>query len=586
MLAKKIIVTYFILLFPIWVLSQNRLTDSIIQSTSSIKPDSVRLKKISTITQALMVSNCEDAIVLANYGISQSKKINHTDLKLQFKSILGYSYKIQGDFKSSVSVFIEALSESDSLNNINRSAFIANNLGTTFLEAGKYKEAEYYFLQAIKNGLIRNDGMQLARTYTNYGYLKAELQQHDSALYFYQKALPTFISESDSVGMADNYLNMGRSLLSLLKTNDAILYFDKALFIYRVFGDYDGECRTILNKADVFVETKEYSKALDANFEALNIAQRNKSDFLIDYCYQGISDCYQLLGDYKNALNYFKKHSVLNDSLNSIEKHEQIVSLQEKYQSNLKDKKILENQIEIEQKNKQKQFFMIILIAAALVISILIFLYRKLRHYNFALEQLVKEKEFLMHEVHHRVKNNLQLLGSLFELQIRSNSNEQTKQALLDSQQRVTTIATLHSKLYKQSNVMTISLNNYLKELCEDISKTLSQNCSIYYDLEYVEINVDKCIIIGLITNEIVTNAIKHAFSDVKDPALKVVLKNKDNEILLSIIDNGKGFDGNMEELSKKSLGLKVISSLSKQLHAKLITTHEQGLGYILSFKL
>lgn len=573
------------LLFPIWVLSQNRLTDSIIRASSSLKPDSVRLKKISTITQALMVTNCEDAIELAKYGIAQSRKINHTDLKLQFKSILGYSYKIQGDFKSSVAVFIEALSESDSLNNINRSAYIANNLGTTFLEAGKYKEAEYYFLQAIKNGLLRNDAMQLARTYTNYGYLKAELQQHDSALSFYRKALPAFINENDSVGMADNFLNMGRSLLSLHQTNEAILHFDKALNVYRAFGDCDGECRTILNKADVYVETKEYQKALDANLEALNIAQRNQSDFLIDFCYQGIADCYQLLGDYKNALIYFKKHSNLNDSLNSIEKHEQIISLQEKYQSNLKDKKILENQIEIEQKNKQKQFFILILIAASVVIAGLVFLYRKLKQYNLKLEQLIKEKEFLMHEVHHRVKNNLQLLGSLFELQIRNNPNEQTKQALLDSQHRVTTIATLHSKLYKQNNVMTISLNNYLKELCEDISKALSHNCYIQYNLDSVEINVDKCIIIGLITNEIVTNAIKHAFTNENNPKLYVVLKKNENDILLSITDNGKGIDGNMTELSKKSLGLKVITSLSKQLKAELTTTHEKGLGYMLRFK-
>lgn len=533
-----------------------------------------------------MVTNCDDAINLAKYGIAQSLKINNTDLKLQFKSILGYSYKIQGDFKSSVAVFIEALSESDSLNNVNRSANIANNLGSTFLEAGKYREAEQYFLQAIKNGLQRKDEMQLARTYTNYGYLKAELQQHDSALHFYKAALPAFIKNIDSVGIADNYLNTGRSLLSMQQTNDAILYFDKALNIYKAFGDFDGECRTILNKADVYVETKEFQKALKSNLEALKIAEQNQSNFLIDCCYQGIADCYELLGDYKNSLIYFKRHIALNDSINSLEKHQQIVSLQEKYQSNLKDKKILESKIEIEQKNKQKQFFILTLIAATLIISILIFLYQKLKQYSAKLEQLVKEKEFLMYEVHHRVKNNLQLLGSLFELQIRNNPNEQTKQALLDSQQRINTISTLHNNLYQQQQIQAISLGNYLKTLAEDIRSTLTNNCNIQFNLDDVEAPSDKSIIIGLITNEIITNAIKHAFVEHDQPTIKITLKKHEQFIVLSIEDNGKGIDGNIDDLSKKSLGLKVIKLLSKQLKAELTTTHQNGLGYILTIKL
>ncbi|MDX2172378.1 MAG: tetratricopeptide repeat protein [Bacteroidota bacterium] len=567
--------------------SQNRYVDSVISQLSSVKPDTIRLKKLSTVTQEVMASNCDQAIILAKYGISESEKLKHTDLKLQFKSILGYSYKVKGDFNASVASFMDVLKEAESSGNLIRSASATNNLGTTFLEIGKYKEAEYYFLKAITTGYKRQDTLQLARTFANYGYLKAELQQHDSALIYYQKALPIFIKAHDSLRVADNYLNIGRSLLSLHQNEVATQNFLKALFIFKQFEDIDGECRTILNLADVEIANKNYKAALDYNFKALELAKANNSEYLIDFCYQGIADCYTFLGDYKNALDYFKRHKSLNDSINSLEKHQQIVDLQEKYQSNLKDKKILEDEIEINKKDKQRQTLLIILIATGCIISILAFLFYKLKQYNSKLEILIKEKEFLMHEVHHRVKNNLQLLGSLLELQIRSSDHEKTKLALLDSQNRVSSIATLHSKLYKQSNVISIQLNQYIIALCNDISKTFTDKLfKINYTLDAVEMNVDKSIVIGLIVNEIVTNSIKHAYDGITEPTLTIILKQDNNAIKLFISDNGKGIVGDVDVLSKKSLGLKVIKSLSKQIGAELIINNTLGLSYNINFNI
>ena len=583
-------ILFFIILviFPlVKVYSQNRYVDSITNQISSIKPDTLRLKKLSTITQEVMATDCDKAILLAKYGIIESEKLKHTDLKLQFKSILGYSYKVKGDFNASVASFMEVLTEAESSGNLNRSASATNNLGTTFLEIGKYKEAEFYFLKAIAIGFKRKDTIQLARTFANFGYLKAELQQHDSALIYYQKALPIFIKAQDSLRVADNYLNIGRSLLSLNQNKEASQNFANALFIFKQFDDVDGQCRTILNLADVEIASKNYKAALEYNFKALELAKANNSDYLIDFCYQGIADCYTFLGDYKNALEYFKRHKSLNDSINSLEKHQQIVDLQEKYQSNLKDKKILEDEIEINKKEKQQQTLLIILIASGCIISILVFLFYKLKQYNSKLETLIKEKEFLMHEVHHRVKNNLQLLGSLLELQIRSSDDEKTKHALLDSQNRVSSIATLHSKLYKQSNVISIQLDQYIIELCNDISKTFTDKLfKINYSLDPVEMDVDKSIIIGLIVNEIVTNAIKHAYDGVNNPTLTIKLIHENKTITLSISDNGKGINGDVDTLSKKSLGLKVIKSLSKQIGAELVINNDIGLAYTLQMKL
>jgi two-component sensor histidine kinase len=150
----------------------------------------------------------------------------------------------------------------------------------------------------------------------------------------------------------------------------------------------------------------------------------------------------------------------------------------------------------------------------------------------------------------------------------------------------VSSIATLHSKLYKQSSVITIQLDQYLMELCNDISKTFTNKLfKINYTLDVVEINVDKSIIIGLIVNEIVTNAIKHAYDEVNEPTLDIKLKHGGKMIELSISDNGKGIVGDIDELSKKSLGLKIIKSLSKQIGAELLVNNNLGLSYTLQIK-
>lgn len=567
--------------------AQSNVCDSVSKKVANKYLDTNQLKKLTEFIQLEITVDCNVAICISKIGIEKSKQQKNSDFELQFKALLGYSYKTKGDFKLAVSTFIEALKQADRMNNSTRAAFLANNLGTVYLEIGKYKEAERYFKQAIENGKLRNDQLQLARTYVNYGYLKDELKQNDSSLYYYKLALPTFIKQKDKIRLADLYLNIGRSELSLKQDSKSLENFKKALFSYQESNDIDGQCRTHLNIAEVYVLSEKPDKALAENLKALDLAKKIGSDYLIDYCYQVISDNYEALNQPEKALMYFKMHDALNDSINTVEKDTEIHRLEEQYQSEKKDKKILEDQQLIQKQENNFLILEIIVIAVIIILCIIFILFRKLKSKNKKLFILIKDKEFLIGEVHHRVKNNLQLLSSLLELQIRSQEDEKIINLLTDSQNRVLTIATIHTKLYAQSNVEFVEAKNYFSDLCSELSRVYSSKpLKLNLTIDEVKLPVDQTLLLGLILNELVTNSLKHAFLNTECPEIDIDFTFSANSYKLIYSDNGSLSEFDFEKLSKKSLGLKVIRSLSKQLKGDLSVEVEKGLKYTLTFVL
>ncbi len=185
--------------------------------------------------------------------------------------------------------------------------------------------------------------------------------------------------------------------------------------------------------------------------------------------------------------------------------------------------------------------------------------------------------EMLMKELNHRVKNNLQFVSSLLLKQANSSADPATKEALLDTKNRLLSLILLHQRLYGSENTVSIFIPRYLKELTESILisyQNFEEEC-IVYDADEVWMNVETAISIGLIANELITNSFKHAFSDVSEPRLYVSFKRSGTEFVLCVSDNGKG----MKENTKNTFGLELIDLLTKQLKGKLTKKSEEGAG-------
>ena len=206
------------------------------------------------------------------------------------------------------------------------------------------------------------------------------------------------------------------------------------------------------------------------------------------------------------------------------------------------------------------------------------------------LEEKIQEKETLIKEVHHRVKNNLQTVSSLLSLQSRGIEDKDVKSLLKSSQNRVITMAIVHEMLYMREDLSKIEYKSYVQELAEYLVRSIkgtSSNITLNIDIPNVKLNIDTAIPLGLLINETVTNALKYGIVDKNKGEIHIKLrKTDDNEFILYIGDDGQGFSKDVTHKNSKSLGLKLIHNLSRQLQGSIIRDLTQkGTHYTIKFK-
>ncbi|MDO6821057.1 MULTISPECIES: sensor histidine kinase [Zobellia] len=206
------------------------------------------------------------------------------------------------------------------------------------------------------------------------------------------------------------------------------------------------------------------------------------------------------------------------------------------------------------------------------------------------LEEKIREKETLIKEVHHRVKNNLQTVSSLLSLQSRSIIDKDVKSLLKSSQNRVITMAIVHEMLYMREDLSKIEYKSYVQELAEYLVRSIkgtSSNITLNIDIPNIKLNIDTAIPLGLLINETVTNALKYGIADEDKGEIHIRLrKAENNEFILNLGDNGKGFPEDITHKNSKSLGLKLIHNLSRQLQGSIMRDLSQkGTHYTIKFK-
>lgn len=200
----------------------------------------------------------------------------------------------------------------------------------------------------------------------------------------------------------------------------------------------------------------------------------------------------------------------------------------------------------------------------------------------------IDENKILLQELHHRVKNNFQIICSLISLQIDSVENSETVSPLQDSIARIKSMALIHELLYQTNELSSLSLKQYIERLVLDLQSMIigSDEIQIETDMDDADINLDYAVSCGLIVTELFTNAIKHAFKDKEgEKKIRVQLKNIDNKCCLCVSDNGKGLpDNGSQDKTRSTLGFTVIQSLTRQIGGELNMTNENGLKVCIAF--
>lgn len=214
---------------------------------------------------------------------------------------------------------------------------------------------------------------------------------------------------------------------------------------------------------------------------------------------------------------------------------------------------------------------------------------KKLNHQR--VEQSLKEKDVLLKEVHHRVKNNMQIISSILNLQSSYVTDSYTLALLKESQNRIKTMAYIHESLYQNKSFTSVNFSEYIHTLSKNIIQSYvfsSEKIELILNLEKISLNLDASIPAGLIVNELITNAIKHAFPGDRKGFICINLKTENNIIYLEVNDNGVGIPDGLDFNNTNTLGLQLVNTLIDQLGAEIKFNSKKGKGteVLIKFKM
>jgi len=203
------------------------------------------------------------------------------------------------------------------------------------------------------------------------------------------------------------------------------------------------------------------------------------------------------------------------------------------------------------------------------------------------LQASLQEKEVLLREVHHRVKNNLQLISSLFDLQIDCLANDQVVKILEECQSRIQAMALVHQTLYYSEYLSRINSSDYLHNLVNQLHAVYVgrlNNISLNLDIQDLSFQIDTALYCGLIISELVSNALKHAFPDNQPGRIQIQLRAEKKQVTLIVADNGIGFTADLDRIHPESLGLLLVDTFVKQLEGALVQLPGKGAIFQISF--
>lgn len=547
---------------------------------------------------------------------------------------LGIANKMLGNYPEAISYYKQSLDISTAMNDSSRFANALNNLGNVLKNMGSLDTALTYYHKALEVHEARKDTLMQTNVLNNIGIIFGKIGVNDMALTYYHDcirlreltndtfkipAVMTNLAESQEVlGRMDSAYHYARLALKLAirrgvkgaaaaaheslgdyKYNEgdydsARYHFEESKLFYKIMDDKIGMVSNIyrLGKVDMGqnrldeAESK-FQKVIEFGNEMGTLFQSSNATLML-------AEVYAKQGRYKEAYEYQVIHTALMDSLVTARQVAAVTKQMARFETERKQREIellnKENEVQALRINREKTLRQSLIFGAILVLILALVLWnraRSLRNVNETLEYQKDvlerndhEKEVLLKEIHHRVKNNLQIISSLLSMHAREAKDDDVVAALTEGKNRVRSMALIHQMFYQDTEDLTeIGLHTYAKELCESILSSYSidrNKIDLNLDLDPVTINIDDGILLGLILNELVSNSVKYAFPDERGGSITVNLKQVGNRLNIVVRDDGIG-KNDVHGPESTSFGLKLVNSFIRKLKGTMVVKTDNG---------
>ncbi|MEM7374754.1 MAG: sensor histidine kinase [Bacteroidota bacterium] len=344
---------------------------------------------------------------------------------------------------------------------------------------------------------------------------------------------------------------------------------------------------TYSDLANLKHEMGDYEGALSYALKGIKIVRDIRQPYFETGFLAQVSENYEQLGNYKESLRYHKMSVQLNDSLHVKEAQKNFQEMRVKYETEKQEKELAASQFALEKASiNNRALTLTASLIGVLAVIALYFLYfksktnRLLEQKNTTIAHSLEEKETLLREIHHRVKNNLQVVSSLLSLQSDSITDAEARQAFQEGQDRVYSMTLIHQNLYQTDNLTSMDIKDYIEKLADSLFHSYNirqEHIQLSIEAEPLLIDVDTLIPIGLILNELLSNALKHAFPSGEEGQIDVIFKQEQEALLLAVKDDGVGIPESKLTDHSNSFGMTLIKSFAKKLGAELTTDTQVG---------
>ncbi len=591
-----------------------------------------------------------DWLDAVNVYLSNSQKINDSSEVAYYSLIQGQVHFDLGDYDKSLAISKELYKEKQRFN-VDAKTVLLNLMDQTYSKLEMYSEQIDIRIEKKKLGLtekvvfydiysnlgmhreamnnyFRKEQKNVAETdyygqanfYNNVGtYLRLD-KSFPTALSTYKKAnsfinlfLNDILEEKSEKELNEAKLllgiiegNIGKTYVQLKQYEEAIPFLEKGIAAIKEYrkGEFSSDLvENTLEIAECYLQLDDFEKTTDYLGDGLqpkgidNILKKNR--LLALY--------YDKTSDYKNETRFLKKNMIIRDSIINNEselRKQQLATVMGKDLENSRfmmeeQKAALErSRNEMVAKDEKINLVFISLIFTLLGFAGLVYAYLKsiksqrlIAEQKHIIENSLVEKESLLKEIHHRVKNNLQMVSSLLSLQTKNTRSKAAIEALEEGKTRVKAMALIHQKLYQHDDLSVIEMQGYIESLINSVQSVYKKgghSINITIDAEGVELDIDRAIPFGLILNELVSNSFKYAFPNNEDNGkIYIHLRKTEGQAgFFEYTDNGVGLSGDSEEKANSSMGIRLMKRLVNQLQSTMnIDKTAEGVRFWFDFK-
>lgn len=581
---------------------------------SSIKYSKLAIELAKTTENVVLLAKSYNLLAVAYYYSGDlkrseenlNKSLSHY-LKIEYKlgiatcyNGIGVIYYDQGKLYKALQLYIQSLRIKEKLGDQKSIAMTLNNLGNVYKDLKKIDKSLEYYNKSLEIKRDINDQHGIAMTLNNIGLLYHNDKKYKEALAYYSESIGIKREINDLHGLAMSLNNIGLTYELQRDYPKALHFYEESISIKKEIGDQFGLAMSLINLSTVYRETGDYSTCFKLLLEGEKIAKEINATTQLRDSYLRMYEAHEMQGNTSNAFKFYKLYIEIKDSVLSEESIKNIQKLQAQYENeakqltiqNLTKKEELNNaQLAQNKAEKKSKNVTIISLIVGLIVSLgliifFYFVFKQRTKTNLALKKSLEEKEVLFKEVHHRVKNNFQVISSLLNLHSNNSDNEAVKKALGEAKDRVGSMALVHEKLYQSKDLSQIKMDEYISQLIKHLKDSFDAEIefSSVIKVENVFLNIETAIPLGLIFNELITNSIKYAFKGRIDNTIDIGIKRTGEKIEVAYKDNGVGLPKEFDLDNLETLGLNLVQILVLQIHGELSINTEKGASFTFDF--